>query len=339
MKKLTSTQIAEITDGTIAGDDSCTISGVAALQEAEPCHLSFLGNTKYKPQVLPSLAAIVIVPPDFEPDAPEGRCWIIAENPSAAFSIIVAEFAPPEIVFSAGIHPTAVVDNSARVPEDVHVGAHAVIEADAKVGAGSTIGAGSYIGHGCVLGENCRLHPNVTVLARCVLGNRVVVHSSSVVGSDGFGFMPGVQSHEKIPQVGIVQLDDDVELGSNVSVDRARFGRTWIKAGTKVDNLVQIAHNVVIGERCFIVAQVGIAGSSVIGDNVILAGQVGVGGHVTIGDSVVALGRAAVWGDVEPGLQVGGEPAIPRREMLRQKACLKRLPDLVKRVDALEKGE
>jgi UDP-3-O-[3-hydroxymyristoyl] glucosamine N-acyltransferase len=336
MKEFSATQVAALVNGTIDGDESCRISGVAALAEAESHHLSFLGNSQYTPQVLPSKAGVVIVESDFNELPPKNRCWVVVENASAAFSTVVSEFAPPAFSPSPGIHRGAVVDPGVVVPDDVHIGPNAVIEAGVIIGAGAVIGAGCYVGWQVNIGAGCRLHPNAVVLERCVLGDRVIIHSGTVIGSDGYGFIPGTV-HQKIPQVGIVQIDDDVEIGSNVSVDRARFGRTWIKAGAKIDNLVHLAHNVVIGERCFIVAQVGLSGSVVVGDDAILAGQAGVVGHVTIGDRAVVMGGAAVWDDVEPGTKVVGDPAAPRMEYLRQLALIKRLPDLLKRLDALER--
>ena len=336
MKEFSAIQIAALVNGTIDGDESCRISGVAALAEAESHHLSFLGNSQYTPQVLPSKAGVVIVESDFNEQPPKNRCWVVVENASAAFSTVVSEFAPPAFSPPPGIHRGAVVDPDVVVPDDVHVGPNAVIEAGVSIGTGAVIGAGCYVGCQVNIGAGCRLHPNVVVLERCVLGERVIIHSGTVIGSDGYGFIPGAV-HQKVPQVGIVQIDDEVEIGSNVSIDRARFGRTWIKAGAKIDNLVQIAHNVVIGERCLIVAQVGLAGSVVVGDDAILAGQAGVVGHVTIGDHAVVMGGASVWEDVEAGAKVVGNPAAPRMTHLRQLALIKRLPDLLKRLDALER--
>jgi UDP-3-O-[3-hydroxymyristoyl] glucosamine N-acyltransferase len=204
------------------------------------------------------------------------------------------------------------------------------------IGARSVIGAGCYIGHETKIGEDCLFHPNVTIRERCLLGNKVYIHSGAVIGSDGFGYIPGENGHTKIPQVGIVQIDDDVELGANVTVDRARFGRTWIKEGVKVDNIVHIAHNVIVGKYCFIVSQVGIAGSTELEDRVVAAGQVGIGGHLHIGAGAMLMGQSGVTKDIEPGATVIGSPAIPIKEQSLNNLYMKKLRKFEKRLKALE---
>jgi len=336
MKTFTSAELAEKLGGRLVGAPDVRVSGVAGLAEAGPEHVSFLGNPRYRAQVLPSKAGVVLAPPSFEEPPPEGRAWIVCENPSAAFTRIVAEFAPPPPEFPSGVHPSAVVSEEADVPASVHVGAGAVIEAGACIGERTIIGAGVYVGHETRIGADCFIHPNVTIRERCIIGNRVIIHSGSVIGSDGFGYNTTRDGrHEKIPQVGIVQIDDDVEIGALVAVDRARFGRTWIQEGTKIDNLVQIAHNVVIGRRCLIVAQVGIAGSSRVGDGAILAGQVGVAGHITIGERAVLLAQSGVSKDVPGGAVLIGTPAVPRTEFVERLSAGKRLQRLTRRVAEL----
>ncbi|MCK5804727.1 MAG: UDP-3-O-(3-hydroxymyristoyl)glucosamine N-acyltransferase, partial [Lentisphaeria bacterium] len=243
-RELCAAELAEMLGGALVGATDANVCGVASLEDAEPGQISFLANKKYHGLVLPSRASIVLVPEDFEPVPPEGRAWIVCANTNMAFQKVVMHFAPPAVEHSPGIHPTAVVDESAQVAESVHVAPNAVVDASATIGAGSVIGAGSYIGQEVQIGENCLIYPNVTILERCVLGNRVTIHSGTTIGSDGYAYVFGPTGHQKIPQVGIVQIDDDVEIGACSAVDRARFGRTWIQQGTKIDNLVQIAHNV-----------------------------------------------------------------------------------------------
>jgi UDP-3-O-[3-hydroxymyristoyl] glucosamine N-acyltransferase len=218
----------------------------------------------------------------------------------------------------------------------VHVGALAVVEAGARIGANSVIGGGAYIGEDTVVGENCRIYPNVTIRERCILGNRVAIHPGTVIGGDGFGYEQTPQGHRKVPQVGFVQIDDDVEIGALVAVDRARFGKTWIKRGVKVDNLVQIAHNVVIHEHALIVAQVGISGSTSIGAGCVLAGQAGVAGHLTVGAGTVLGGRGGIIKDAPPGSQLMGMPAVDKREYVKQLTAYKGVERCRREIDALK---
>ncbi len=333
---LTARLIADQVQGDLRGDETVQIDGVASLAEASHHHLSFLGNDKYRSKVLGSQAGVTLVPRDFEPEPPAGRAFIACDNPSEAFSQFVIAFAPAEIVPEPGVHRSAVIAPDAVIPATCHIGPYAVIQPGVKLGEKTIVEAGCYIGHQATIGEDCRIYPNVSIRERCRLGNRVIVHCGTVIGSDGFGFDMEADN-KKIPQFGIVQIDDDVELGACVTVDRARFGRTWIKRGVKVDNLVQIAHNVVVGERSVIVAQVGIAGSTIIGNRVILAGQAGLPGHIEVGDGAVIMAKSGPLSDVEPGAVLLGIPGVPRREFMRQTAYLHKLPDLAAQVKLLEK--
>jgi len=335
--RLTAGQVAEQVQGRLVGPADVTIGGVASLMEASADHLSFLGNDKYRGKVATSRAGVTLVPPEFEELPPAGRAYVVCGKPSAAFSQFVVAFAPPPLVPEPGVHPQATVAPGVAIPASTHVGPHAVIEPGATIGEHTVIAAGCYIGHGACVGSHSYLYPHVTIRERCLVGDRVIIHSSTVVGSDGFGFEPGPDGHKKIPQYGIVQIDDDVELGACVAVDRARFGRTWIKRGVKVDNLVQIAHNVVVGEHTFIVAQVGIAGSTTIGRGVILAGQAGLPGHIEVGDGAIIMAKAGPMGDVEPKAKILGAPGMPHREYLRCLAYYQKLPDMAAQLKALEK--
>ena len=222
------------------------------------------------------------------------------DNPAEAFAKLLEVFSPPPIPFVPGIHPTAVVASDAEIGVDVTIQAFAVVESGARIGARTVIGSHSYIGHHAILGDDCRVYPHVTVRERSVIGNRVILHPGAVIGSDGFGYEIRDGRQQKIPQTGIVQIDDDVEIGANSTVDRARFGRTWIQEGVKIDNLVQIAHNVTIGEHSIICAQVGISGSVRIGSYVTLAGKVGVNGHIEIGDGAIVTAMAGITKSVPP---------------------------------------
>ncbi len=339
MKSLTSQEIAGLAGGTLKGPGDLVVSGVASLAEARPGDLSFLGNDKYEPQVLPSKAAVVLVPEKFTAEPPAGRAWIICKDASAAFMKIVGRFAPPPVVFAPGVHPTAVVHPTAKVADSAHIGACAVVEAGAVVGERSVIGAQVYVGQEVKIGDDCLIYPQVAVRERCIIGSRVIIHCGTTVGSDGFGYVPDMTGglHTKIPQVGIVQIDDEVEVGANVAIDRARFGRTWIKRGAKIDNLVQSAHNVVVGELSFIIAQVGISGSTKIGRGCVLWGQVGVAGHLEIGDGAQVFAQSGVGSDVPPKAIFFGSPATERREFMRTQFNIHRIGKISDAVKALEK--
>jgi UDP-3-O-[3-hydroxymyristoyl] glucosamine N-acyltransferase len=338
MTPRTSAEIASLVGGRLSGPADLPVSGVAALQEAQPADLSFLGNPRYRDQVLPSRAGVVLVPADFADVPPAGRAWIVCADPSAAFMKVAQLFAPPPPTFAPGIHPSAVVHPEARIAASAHVGAQAVVEAGAVVGERSVVGALVYVGQDTRLGDDCLLYPNVTIRERCRLGNRVIVHSGTTIGSDGFGYIPNLTGglHTKIPQVGMVQIDDDVEIGANVAVDRARFGKTWIKRGAKIDNLVQIAHNVVIGELSFVIAQAGIAGSSSLGAGSVLWAQAGVPGHLRIGNRAQVMAQAGVTKDVPDGAVVVGAPAVPAKEFIRDLFNLHRVEKLAQTVRRLE---
>jgi len=315
---------------------SLRISGVASVAEAAADEVTFLGNAKYLPGLRLSKAAAVLVPEDFAEEVPP--LLIRVANPSLAFARLVEFFAPKPPVFLPGVHPSAVLGEGVRIGEGASIQPFAVLEPGVVVGAGSVVGAHCYLGHESKIGEHCLLHPRVTVAARCVVGSRVILHSGVVLGSDGFGFEWTNGRHVKIPQVGIVQVDDDVEIGANTTVDRARFGRTWIQEGCKIDNLVQIAHNVVVGKHTLLVAQAGISGSTHLGERVTLAGQVGVAGHLQIGDGVVVSAQSGVSKSLPGAALYMGSPAQPAAEFREQVAMVRRLGRLQERVQRLEKA-
>ncbi len=332
---ITLAELAALTGGVVEnGSPDTVVSGGAAVTEANDAQVTFFGNARYLPALKQSQAAAAFVPLDFaEQIAP---ALIKVANPSIAFATALEKFAPAPVVYAPGVHPTAVIGPEVTLGEGVSIQPYAVIEAGAAIGAGSIIGAHVFIGQESVLGAQCHIHPHVTIRERTLIGARVVVHSGTVIGSDGFGYEFSAGRHVKIPQTGCVQIDDDVEIGANVTIDRARFGRTWIQEGTKIDNLVQIAHNVIIGRHSIIVSQTGISGSSKLGQYVTLAGQVGLVGHIEIGDRVIVGAKSGVSKDIPAGETWFGYPATPIRESKERLAYINRLEKLYARVRKLE---
>ena len=259
------------------------------------------------------------------------------ENPSKAFAVLCALWLPASKKQKEGVHPSAIISSKAHLAKEVVVQAGAVIEEGVDVGEGTVIGANVYLGNDVKIGTRCYIHANVSIYERCILGNDIIIHSGVVLGADGFGFDLSNESAEKIPQIGIVQIDDRVEIGANTTIDRARFGRTWIQEGVKIDNLVQIAHNVVIGKNSLIAAQVGISGSTKLGQRVIVAGQAGMAGHIYIEDGAIVTAQAGVSKDVPKGTVVAGYHAQPLRVLQRSEAALRRLPLWQQKIKQLEK--
>ncbi|MES2697035.1 MAG: UDP-3-O-(3-hydroxymyristoyl)glucosamine N-acyltransferase [Verrucomicrobiota bacterium] len=329
---------AIVTPKATRGSTSETIRGLAALADAAPGDLSFLGNQKYKAQVAATRASLVLLPADFAGEPPAGQLWLLVDNPSLALASVCARIEHalwPKPV--PGIHPTACIAPGASVAASATVGPLCVIEAGAKIGERVHLQAQVFIGRDATIGDDCWLMPGTIVATECVLGQRVRLQPGAVVGSDGFGYEFVKGRHEKVPQVGTVVIGNDVEVGANSTLDRARFSHTSIGEGTKIDNLVQVGHNVIVGKHCLLCAQVGIAGSTILKDYVVLGGQAGVGGHLTIGKGAKAGGQAGIAGsDVPAGAVVNGTPAIPFQLERRLAILHQRLPDLFKRVDALE---
>jgi UDP-3-O-[3-hydroxymyristoyl] glucosamine N-acyltransferase len=313
------------------------ILGVASLDDANEGDLSFYGNPRYLKALRKSRATAVLVPHGFAEEVPSIRVWV--DNPAEAFAKLLEVFAPAPIGFEPGVHPTALVATDAEVGADATIQAFAIVESGARIGARTVVGAHGYIGHHALIGEDCRLYPHVTIRERSVIGNRVIFHPGVVIGSDGFGYEFRDGRQQKIPQTGTVQIDDDVEIGANSTVDRARFGRTWIQEGVKIDNLVQIAHNVTIGRHSVICAQVGISGSVRVGNYVTLAGKVGVNGHIEIGDGAICAAMGAITKSVPPREVLVGVPAKPMREYKRNFALLKNIHKLYERVKRLEEKQ
>ncbi len=315
-------------------DGEKKVRGLAAISEAGEGDITFFGNARYISALRKCAATAALVPLDFTEAIP--AVAIRVENPSLAFAQLIEKFKPAPVQFAPGVHPTAIVDANVTLGDGVSIQPYAVVEAGAIIGTGTVVGAHGYIGHEARVGENCFFHPRVTVSSRCLVGNRVVIHSGAVLGSDGFGFEFVGGRHVKIPQIGIVQVDDDVEIGANCTIDRARFGRTWIGEGTKIDNLVQVAHNVVIGKHCILVAQVGVSGSTRLGNYVTLAGQVGVVGHIEIGDQAIVGAQSGVSKSLSAKGTYMGSPAVDAREWREQVGQVHRLGRLAARVRKLE---
>jgi UDP-3-O-[3-hydroxymyristoyl] glucosamine N-acyltransferase len=333
---LTLKEVAEMSGGELIGDGAQVIAGVGSLEEATPGQLSFFAVEKYLPLLRRTQASAVFVPRAFA--EPINAAQIRVDDPGRAFHNVVLKFVPPPIRFAPGIHPTAVIAPDAKLGARVSVQAHAVIEAGASIGDDTVIGANSYVGHEASIGPSSLIYPLVSIRDRTLIGARVIIHSGAVIGADGFGFEVVDGKQRKIPQLGIVQIDDDVEIGANTTIDRARFGRTWIKEGAKLDNLVQIGHNVSFGKHSTISAQSGIAGTSRIGDHVVIGAQAGITDHVEIGDRVLIGAKAGVSKNIpaESGIW-WGIPAVPIRDSHEQLAWVRRLGKLFTRVKELEK--
>lgn len=334
---LTAAKIAEMVNGKLVGSPDRTISSVSGIRDAQSDQLSFIGNKKYQHQLESTKAGVVLVCPDLA-DAPAvDRTLIVCENVDYAFATVIAVFAEEPPKWPVGVHPSAVVSPEAKLGQGVSINANAVIEAGAEIGDGTVIGAGCYIGHDVKIGAGSLLYPNVTVMYRCVIGRKAVIHPGVVIGGDGFGFIPTKQGLVKVPQTGIVQIDDDVEIGANTTIDRARFGKTWIKSNVKIDNQVMVAHNVVIGESSILVAQCGIAGSAELGRGVILAAKSGVNGHITLGDGVQVAGTSGVVKSLPAGAIALGSPAESQREFMARHTLPSRFEKLSAKVEALRK--
>ncbi len=319
------------------GATTTTIQGIAALASATPEDLSFLGNTKYRAEVPRSRAAIILVPPDYKGNPGPNQIYHWVDNPSEALARICARIEQslwPKPL--PGIHSSAVVDASAVVPASVTIGPFCIVEAGAVLGERTHLQAHVFVGRNARIGADCWLMPGVVLATECLVGNRVRVEPGAVIGADGFGYDFHRGRHERVPQVGTVEIGDDVDIGANTTIDRARFSRTLIGEGTKIDNLVMIAHNVVVGRHCLICSQVGIAGSTTLEDYVVLGGQAGLAGHITIGKGVKAGGQTGIGFDTPPGQVLNGSPALPLQLERRLFVLHQRLPELFKRVSALE---
>ena len=331
---LTASAIAAAVGGTLRGDPDATITGVAPLDRASSHHLTFLASAKYAPLFAATGAGVALVAPDLAEVAGPVRARVVVDKPQDAMLALLATLYPAS-PRQPGIHSTVVIGRGASLGEEVTLGPYVVIGAGARIGARVQLDAHVAVGDGVVIGDDCRIYAGATLYPHTVLGERVRVHAGARLGSDGFGYVFRGGAHEKIPHVGRCVVESDVEIGANTTIDRGSIDDTVIGAGTKIDNLVHVAHNVRIGRLCLIMAQVGIAGSVRVEDGCIIAGQVGIAGHHTIGKGATLAAQAGVFGDIPAGETWSGYPARPHREALRAQAALFKLSTVIRGIEKL----
>ncbi|MDY4557989.1 MAG: UDP-3-O-(3-hydroxymyristoyl)glucosamine N-acyltransferase [Alloprevotella sp.] len=335
--EFTAKQIADYLEGVVEGDANAKVKTFAKIEEGTPGAISFLANSQYEHYLYETASSIVLVNHDFQPEREVKTTLIRVKNAYEAIAKLLTLY-QSTIQKREGIHPLACVAETAQVADGVYVGPFAYVGEHAVVGKGCQIYAGAVVEERAVIGEDCLLYPHASVYHDCKLGNRVTLHSGCVVGADGFGFAPGAEGYEKIPQIGIVTIEDDVEIGANACVDRATMGSTVVHRGVKLDNLVQVAHNCEVGEHTVMSAQVGVAGSTKIGQWCMFGGQVGIAGHAVIGDRVLSGAQAGIAGSIRKGnVTVQGSPAIDAKNFMRSSVVFKHLPELQAEVDSLRK--
>jgi len=333
MMEVSLAKLAKLVGGKVVGDLKKKIRGVAPFDDAAGDDITLAGKVSYLKRINTTDAGAVIVPIDFQGSS---KSIVRVENPQLAFAKILNLFHPPS-KREVGINTNACIGSRFVCGKDVSIASFVVIRDNVTMGDRVTLHPGVVVGDDVVIGNDVEIHPNVTILERCRIGNRVKINAGTVIGSDGFGFAPDGEKYYKIPQTGIVQIDDDVEIGACNTIDRATFGKTWVKSGAKTDNLVMIAHNVTVGENTMLVSQVGISGSTTIGRHAVLAGQAGVSGHLTIGDNVIIGPQAGIAKSVPDGEVVSGSPEMPHRLWLRVHSIIPRLPELKKKLLEVEK--
>jgi UDP-3-O-[3-hydroxymyristoyl] glucosamine N-acyltransferase len=326
-------ELAALLGGKLQGPPDLLIQGLASLEGATPRDITFIAHNRYARRAAHSRAAAFVVGPD---QAGLARPLIIVGQPYLAYARLAAHFAPDRNV-RPGVSPQAVVGREVQLGREVAVAPLVYIGDGVRLGDRVTVMPGCVLGDQVAIGADSFLHPNVTILDRCTLGERVIIHSGTVIGADGFGFVPGAEGHEKIPQLGTVVIEDDVEIGANCAIDRGALDETRVGRGVKIDNLVHLAHNVIVGDHSLLVAQVGVAGSTKLGKRVTLAGQVGLVGHIELGDGVTVGSQSGVNHSVPPGQTVSGYPARPHKEWIRLMGHLPKLPEMYKRLKELER--
>jgi UDP-3-O-[3-hydroxymyristoyl] glucosamine N-acyltransferase len=330
---LTAAEIAQLLGGQVSGDASILLSGFAPADRAQPGDLTFAENENYFVRAEQSAASAIIIDGAF---TSEHKVLIRVANSRIAFAKVLPLFFP-EPSFSPGIHSSAVISDSAEIDPSAHIGPHCVVCEKARIGPGSVLQGGNHVGANVTLGEDVILFPRAVIYPGTEIGNRVRIHSGAVIGADGFGYVLDAGSHLKVPQIGNVIIRDDVEIGANVTIDRGALGPTIIGKGTKIDNLVQVGHNVTLGEHCLLVSQTGIAGSTKLGNYVVMGGQVGVAGHLKIGNRVSVTAQSGIMHNIPDGEKWMGSPAQPDRQAKRQIIAMHQLPELLRRVAELEK--
>lgn len=332
-------ELAEWLQGTIDGDPSVLAKGVSKIDDSQPDTLGFLANSKYESFIYSCKNSIVLVSQDFVPTQPIRATLIRVADPYAAFTILLQRVAP-KVSTPVGIHETAVVSATAQIASTASIGAKSIIEEQASIGEGTIIYPNVFVGQGVSIGKNCILYPGVVIYHHCIIGDDCILHAGAVIGSDGFGFAPDAQGvYQKIPQLGHVEIENQVEIGANTTIDRATLGCTRIGFGVKIDNLVQIAHNVEIGSHTVIAAQAGISGSTKIGSRCMIGGQVGFVGHITVADGTQIGAQSGIPKSItEEGKAWIGSPIMELREAFKSQAVIRNLPELAKRVQALEQA-
>lgn len=325
-------QLSLLLDAELKGDSGLQVSGIGALDSATSEQLSFLVSSRYTHLASGCKAAALIVSDEFR----ELECNLLIVKDTYLASAKAAQLFLADSGEKAGIHESALIGEGVLFGDEVWVGPLAYVGDNSQIGSGTRIGQGAHIGKGVRIGAGCLIHPRACILDRCILGERVIIHAGAVIGADGYGYAQDEQGrHIKIPQTGIVQIDDDVEIGANSTVDRATFGRTWIKRGAKIDNLVMIAHNVVVGEDCLLVGQVGISGSTKVGNHVAMGGQAGIAGHLEIGDGARIAAKAGIHNSIKPGQNIIGIPGLPYDQWIKSYANIQRLPRLKEALNRL----
>jgi UDP-3-O-[3-hydroxymyristoyl] glucosamine N-acyltransferase len=333
----TAEQIATVLNGTIEGDSSIEVNNFSKIEDGRPGTLTFLSNPKYTHYIYTTNASIVLVNDDFVAEHPIKATLIRCSNAYAALAVLLdmVEKSRPQ---KTGVEPMSYISESATLGENVYIGAFTYIADSAKIGNNTKVYPQSYIGDNVQIGDNTIIYPGVKIYQGCIIGNNCIIHSGVVIGSDGFGFAPEDNGEfKKIPQMGIVLIEDDVEIGANTTIDRAVMDATIIHKGVKLDNLIQIAHNVEVGDNTVMAAQVGVSGSTKIGKQCMFGGQVGLGGHITIGDNANIGAQSGIISNIEPGAKILGSPAIPVRDFFKSSVVFPKLPEIYKQIAQLQK--
>jgi UDP-3-O-[3-hydroxymyristoyl] glucosamine N-acyltransferase len=334
--EFTAKQIADFLGGTVDGNENASVHTFAKIEEGVPGALSFLSNVKYTQYLYSTKSSIILVNKDFKPEQPVSATLVRVDNAYEALAKLMSLYASMKPA-KTGISSLASVSEKARIGNNVYIGPFSVIEDGAVIGDNTQIYPLVTIGEGATVGSDCILYPHVTVYYGCKIGNRCILHAGSVVGADGFGFAPTPTGYNKIPQIGIVEMEDDVEIGANTCIDRSTMGRTIVRKGVKLDNLVQVAHNVEVGENTVISAQTGIAGSSKIGSWCMIGGQSGISGHITVGNKVNIAAKTGVISSINDGDTIMGYPSIGYRNFLRSSLVFRELPEMNKTIQKLQK--
>jgi len=334
--EFTARQIAQYLGGAVDGDGNATVNTFAKIEEGQPGALSFLSNSKYTHFLYSTKSSIVLVNKDFKPEQPVSATLVRVDNAYESLARLMSLYASMK-PGRTGISTLASVSDKATVGRNVYIGPFAVIEDGATVGDNTQIYPHVTVGEGAHIGDGCILYPHVTIYYGCRIGSRCILHAGSVIGADGFGFAPTSDGYDKIPQIGIVELEDDVEIGANTCIDRSTMGRTVIHKGVKLDNLIQVAHNVEIGENTVMSAQTGIAGSSKVGSWCMVGGQTGISGHISLGDHVNIGAQSGILGNIKDGQTIMGYPAFDYKSFMRSSVIFRKLPEMNKELDALRK--